>query len=181
MEWGGEPSTISKFGEYSYSSGSLTLQNFNIQTFLNRKEWTIEFWVYYINQVYYCLLSAPFLQYLPYYQGNYNLFILSSNNRGWDLFPPDSSFSTGPMSLNEWHHVAIVRKNEQCKRFHDGILVKTQNFGSAYITSGSDFTLSANNCYIDDFRMSDIARYDGNFTPEQYVLNDIVYSDLLFK
>lgn len=178
---GGESSSTSKFGKYSYKNGSITLQNFDIQEFLNTKEWTIEFWVYYINQVYYALLQAPLLQYLPYYQGNYNLFILSSNGRDWTLFYPNYTSAAGILSLNEWHHIAIVRKDEECKRFHDGKLVLTQNFNNATIQCGNPFSISANSCYLDDFRISDKAIYVSNFTPKQYFLKNIIYSDLKFK
>lgn len=76
-----------------------------------------------------------------------------------------------PISKNEWHHIALVRKGTAMYGFIDGILVGTETVSYdshdlliiGVITNAKSSTWFKG--YIDEFRVSNIARWAENFTP----------------
>jgi len=82
-----------------------------------------------------------------------------------------SSGWLGTLTLNLWYHIAIVVSGGYCKVYKDGTLwtsfpaifggMDTLYFGRwALEDVGSVFP-----AYIDEFRISNVARYTANFTP----------------
>ena len=99
----------------------------------------------------------------------------SGGGLGWYVYKNAVILSTGGgyMTNNTWQHVAWVRNSGVSKIYIDGVErasatdTNSHNFnvnciiGSDYVSSGSrDF-----NGYIDELRVSNIARYTTTFTP----------------
>ena len=77
------------------------------------------------------------------------------------------------MTANTWQHVALVRNGTNLQIYIDGTARGTPsttdnlNYSHAsYILIGVDEAFNRDgNGYIDEYRVSNIARYTGNFTP----------------
>jgi hypothetical protein len=89
----------------------------------------------------------------------------------------DGTFFSNNIPLNEWHHVALVRNNGVIKSYFNGVNFKTVSnaltigtppsmaigsYNSGSTTSTSAYPFSG---YIDEVRVSNIARYTDDFTP----------------
>jgi len=87
--------------------------------------------------------------------------------------------STSNVSSNVWYHVAVVRENGTFKLFFDGNLEATRTaninidtaggtttFRDFRIGMGDSSTDNSYNGFIDELRISSIARYSANFTPQ---------------
>jgi len=80
----------------------------------------------------------------------------------------------GSISLSAWHHVAVVRSAGVFTLYVDGVSVATKtssayNFtNTTYFAIGSDYNEQEAlvNGSIDEVRLSKIARYSANFTPQ---------------
>ena len=88
-----------------------------------------------------------------------------------------SSVSSG-MSANAWSHVALCRAAGTTRLFVDGIVKSTNTTwtGSVPISNiGRSGIFNSNflNGYVDDLRMSRVARYTANFTPPTAPFPDI--------
>lgn len=86
--------------------------------------------------------------------------------------------STSNVSNNTWYHVAVVRENGTFKLFFDGNLEATRTanlnidtasgtttFRDIRIGMGDATNDNSYNGFIDELRISSIARYSANFTP----------------
>lgn len=79
-------------------------------------------------------------------------------------------FSTSTFSANSWYHIAITKDGNTWKLFFNGALEATGT-GTVPITSTGPFKIgqvgffSDINGHIDEFRMSNTARYTSSFTP----------------
>lgn len=113
-----------------------------------------------------------------------------SNKRGWlYFFTPDNtsngyyidsanSSTTPPVQgnvlLNEWTHVAVVRENGIVKTFINGHMTKSSNTSTAVHGLNLDLNIGkySNNItsdkffqgYMDEIRISNVARYSTSFT-----------------
>lgn len=83
----------------------------------------------------------------------------------------DGDFSLN-LTLNTWHHIAFQRKNNTLFFFYDGNLINPNSTQQSSYAFGDDSCInikyassSSSPFYIDELRLSNIARYDGNFTP----------------
>ena len=100
---------------------------------------------------------------------------MSNNGSAWNIF---SGHAYGPaLSANTWHHVAMVRNSGATKVYLDGTAIG--DFNTSQLTSissnainiGSDIGTGTGaqswglDGYIDEFRVSNNARYTSNFTP----------------
>ena len=77
--------------------------------------------------------------------------------------------SEGP-SVDTWYHFAWVRNSGTSKVYIDGTEIltasDTTNYTDTYFTIGAYYTSYLElNGYIDEFRISHVARYTSNFTP----------------
>jgi len=99
---------------------------------------------------------------------------LVRNGDGSDEF--DARTSSGSVKYNQWTHLAGVRHNDQFKFYVDGSLIKQ---GDAFDLTATDvlaWNIGVRNLagysgvhfkgYIDEVRLSKVARYTGSFTPE---------------
>lgn len=78
--------------------------------------------------------------------------------------------STTALVVNTWYHLAIVRTNTQYRFFINGIEQNSitsalQMQPAAFSTFRLGGNTSAYNGFIDEFRISSVARYTANFTP----------------
>lgn len=77
-------------------------------------------------------------------------------------------------TIGVWRHYAVVRANNVIYRFENGILIGTDNYTVSISVPSINPVFGAYNynavnldCTIQDFRISDIARYTANFTPPE--------------
>lgn len=90
-----------------------------------------------------------------------------------------------PISLSTWHHLAVVRKNDDFIFFVDGRTVwNGTHSGSLYVSSSNkNITLggyySQANVSLDEFRISNTALWTSDFTPSayEYGLAKFIYID----
>jgi hypothetical protein len=165
----------SKFGGKSlYLDGSSYLDN--MLNPLNDFNFTVDWWEYRIS-------SQSGSQYQmqgsayganPFSIGHvYNsniCFSLSSTGKSWDMA---LNLIIGPVILNEWTHYALVRKGNVFYAFQNGVLKNT--FNSDKLLYGADLSSCIGaygssygfNGYIDEFRISNIARWTENFNPNK--------------
>lgn len=150
-------------------SGYLTLNNNTGLTFTG--DFTIEAWVYLDSLPnHFALLEAR----SGANQTGY-LFYVTNNGfyrLAW-LDAPGTQYSTIPIFLQRWTHVAICRSNNIISFYVDGV----RDTGLSFVNAS---TVTANNSnprigrlmdgqyangYLEELRVSTIARYSGNFTP----------------
>lgn len=83
--------------------------------------------------------------------------------------------SSTVLSLNTWHHVALVQESGSQTLYLDGVSVGTSTSGVAFGGNTLDVEIGSNpatttqrfNGYIDDLRITKgVARYTSNFTPQ---------------
>jgi hypothetical protein len=143
-------------------------------------DFTAECWIYptAADGCIFCLNTAPsaFAAVRLGLGASGSIGLLSSTN--------GSSFAINAASgnvytLNAWQHIAVVRNGGNIIVYHNGTAVITSTAVSATtaLMAGTESILGAidfrNNAdfisfyqgYIDDFRVSNMARYTGNFTP----------------
>jgi hypothetical protein len=88
---------------------------------------------------------------------------------GWRWYADGSRDATGSPVTGTWYHIAIERVDGEVTFYVDGIglasatVTTALNFSSMAIGAffSTSFTLSG---YVDEVRVSNIARYNGNFT-----------------
>jgi len=92
--------------------------------------------------------------------------------------------STATLLSSQWYHIAVVRSGINVNVYLNGTSIISATFsGSGYTTTGNTYTLggyystittlsSLMNGYIDEFRVSKIARYTGNFGPQFRIFPD---------
>ena len=150
---------------------------FNGQSFLKAKlvssgDMTVDFWYY--QGSFTTSYPTPFDWVINNTRGNlvhmaspmsYQISVLNGNQNNGTFDPPP---------LNRWNHIAVVRSgiNQYC--FVNGILKSTinnVNLENDYIIIGYD-GFDMNGCpftgYIDEFRISNVARWSSNFSPPDH-------------
>lgn len=161
--------TQSKFGAASISfdgTGDWLLFPHNVDQFLSTGNFTVEMWVYRNASGTYGLVGKG--------TGTTGWLVsLNSSNQVVFTFASSTITSTGTVSATTWTHIAVVREGtstNQTKIYingtNDGTGTVSTDFNqtnSMYV--GADRTGgSAFNGYIDDLRITRIARYTANFT-----------------
>jgi hypothetical protein len=95
----------------------------------------------------------------------------SSNGSSWNLI---SNATIGTATANTWHHIAVVRDGTNIKAYMNGTVGSTSavsttalmtTSGQICIGSALGFSNSYFTGFIDDLRISKVARYTANFTP----------------
>ncbi len=155
-----------------------TLPN-NIVSSLD-SNFTIEAWIYPTSNLSFLQSESIFsfgnsssdFMTLALFSGNNSpLFSISVNNQETDII------STAKVTINSWHQVAIVSNEGHATLYLDGNSVVTDTLDSFPNSLGggagttddwlgksevSPITFSG---YMDEFRISDVARYLANYTP----------------
>lgn len=184
--------TQSKFGGYSgYFNGGqyINISSSNLPDF--NSDWTIDWWEY-RTQTYNdtaCVFNLTNGEYnndrgiLVGYTMNSNISVyIASPTTQWDI---SSGASMGSVLVNQWVHRALVKNGNNYYTFQNGLLITT--FTSS-LSIRTDLTVGsignyANGlrylfAYVDNFRISNIARWTSNFTvptEEDYKNNTPLY------
>ncbi|PJI09331.1 MULTISPECIES: Ig-like domain-containing protein [Clostridium] len=175
-----------KFGNSSaYFNGNsgldipCTSSEFNF----GNKDFTIDFW--------FSLPSFSGNKYFVSFNSDLSFAIATSNivsNGLWVGIGNGSSWTYGmetgenSVSFNTWHHFALVRKDSSLSIYLDGTNIKTLNIGTVNILNpNSKITIGYAPWFsshltgnIDEFRISNIARWTSNFTPPTNSYNNVL-------
>lgn len=167
--------TQSKFGGKSlFLNGTNQYISTPATTDLNLPgDFTVEWWEYRTSgtSVAFCggfgaPADASYL--IGYYNSGAIKLYLSSNGTSFDIA---NGVTMGTAILNTWTHYAVARQGNNFYTFQNGIqqatfssssVIIAQNYPNVigYSTGGTYFA-----GYIDEFRVSKVARYTSNFTP----------------
>lgn len=178
----------SKFGDSSfYFNGSayLTIPGYDFGT----DDFTIDWWEYPTNanagtrftNVYCTAFATQAGGLLTHLYYNNGLQVYLSNKTGgtstndWNVL---AGKTLGNNVVNTWTHRAVVRSGSSLMFFKNGLLEHTYNIGTNKIGYSADRPWGIGNWasdymqtgysyigYIDEFRVSDIARWTESFTP----------------
>jgi hypothetical protein len=102
--------------------------------------------------------------------GRYNLFLVSGVLTG-NFYGASSTTFGGSISTNTWTHIALVRSGSTITVYVDGTALGTTETNSSAIGNTGQLTIGADTSgvntfvgYIDELRISNTARYTGNFS-----------------
>ena len=164
----------SKFGGASAlfdgSNDYLTVDTSTDFTFTG--DFTLECWVRFpvlpANPSNITLWNCDHLFYIAYYSGS-NFWEIDIFQGGQNRV---TTIASGNLNLttNTWYHIAYSRSGGTVKVFLDGVEKCSIAYGSTISTTspnqlGSSPTYGYKNMYIDEFRISNNARYTSGFTP----------------
>lgn len=141
---------------------------------LGTSDFTIDFWVNLssTNGIFIRIGGIP--------NQTYSQICLSNNSGVFrcEIYPKNNTASGGikqtysAISTNTWHHIALVRNSTSFKLYLDGTCIISMTSSMSLETPdtltfvGGDPTSYNNmNGYIDELRISNIARWISNFTP----------------
>jgi len=95
-------------------------------------------------------------------------------------------FDGGNLSLNNWHHVAAVIRSGNLYLYVNGVMGDSTTLGSPldspdrfHITQDAWVTENNFNGYVDEVRVSSVARYSSNFTPQTSAFYSDAQTELL--
>ena len=103
------------------------------------------------------------------------------NNTGYGYLIPNNAGSAdvyagyGTLTLNQWHHLALVRNGTTVTFYRNGVFVASTTSVSFNMTNTTNIRVGGPlpayvsdgsfGGYIDDLRVTKYARYTANFTP----------------
>jgi hypothetical protein len=101
-------------------------------------------------------------------QATMGLAIYLTDGAGWQSLAPSTAFP-----LNQWNHVAIVYQNGAYTGFINGVATGVVKSAIGFGLSGGTMTIGGNQYntasqfpgYLDEMRVSNVARYPTSFTP----------------
>ena len=146
-------------------------------------DFTVEMWIYprqASRQALFAFDADHRLGIDYHYAGTRNINIwASSSGAGWNLLTTDSGGGlsgkgSSSMTLNGWHHVALVRSGNRWMSFVDGVLDVDQTIAGSVIDRNENmnfgrwgaFAVAGFNGLMDEIRISSVARYTASgFTP----------------
>ena len=145
-------------------------------------DFTVELWYYATSFP----NNMPLVDYNPVGARNAAYFTLWITSSGQPYYYTNGTTQiTGTSTLlNTWNHVAVVRLGTSTKMYVNGVVQSTTYTDSnTYLSSagrpmiGGDSGAPSNNLkffgYIDDFRVSNVARYTANFYTGPYTASSL--------
>lgn len=173
----------SKFGGYTLlnataagTANGMTIGNFTIAA---STSFTIETWVYFTNNYVYQVFLGDNVSSQITSTGYFSA--TASTGEYYDYGNGNTVRTTaGFMSLNAWHHIAFVRNGTTVAIYLDGVVSPLAGSGaSTGIVGGASAQFSlgcaTGSCaaygivgYLSEFRISKMARYTANFTPQTF-------------
>jgi len=203
-------STAPKFGDGAYDVTTTGRAHYvsNDGNF-NFAQGTVEFWINkptawndFAYKGFFGVHAAGVADFRVYKDGNNRLGFYAHGSPSSNIFGMEGVLAT-PLSSNEWHHIAVVWDSSSNYKqiFVDGVApAEIVGFGGAVnavsgtypaqMTIGAVQSGSAGGGHFyDEFRISDVVRYNGNFTPpiaafvvpEPATLSVIALSGLLMR
>jgi hypothetical protein len=158
-KFGGASALFDGTGDYCISYGNFTL---------GTGDWTIESWVR-------PQTTAETNNYLCDLRSNSGptiAIIMDSNKLGYRIFYGGSVVTGGTLTADTWNHIAMVKSGTTIYTFTNGVLSNTYTSVTtnypvcSSIVIGARFSISEFfNGHMDEFRVSDSARYTAAFTP----------------
>ncbi len=162
----------SKFGGKSlYFNGAAYLST--VELIPQSGDFTVDWWEYVVDRS-----ATRFAQSINGGCGgicagganNLNELYISSTGTDWDITNGFDAFST---TKNSWVHWALVRNNDTWTTYRNGVqFSQLSGAGAIYSNSAGlvigSFLYDSNHYfsgYIDEFRISDVARWTSDFTP----------------
>ena len=96
---------------------------------------------------------------------------IRTDSSNWNYYSNGDNSSLGTSATNTWYHIALVRNSGTINFYVDGTSVNsesdTNDYSGVYLAIGgyysTSFLLTGN---IDEFRISNTARYTANFTTQ---------------
>ena len=166
--------TEKKFGErslYFTGTGKMSVKMDELGLDING-DWTFDWWenpsAITWKQAIVCIPNGEYGLILgcPDSAGTYSRMM--AGNTAWDVIPVTE---IGAVATGKWVHRAIVKSGNKVYSFHDGNLVNTVTWGGDLVATDvleigyRNTTTSAGgfNGYIDELRISNIARWTANF------------------
>lgn len=181
-----EPTQITKFGNSLYLDGSSYLTT-NFNNIFGNNDFTIDWWEYRISTS-----NKSFIFSTMKSSDGYGIAIVDYKNGSLFAYVDDTSNNRrisrgdfGPVTYEVWNHYALVKNGNNLIFYKNGTAVYTNSSytysignGDGVICLGSNWYSNERNYYfkgyIDEFRISNIARWTTNFTPptSQYSKDD---------
>ena len=150
-------------------------------------EVTIEFWYYQISR------GEEFIVATEYFNTGWGFHNENPNVLQWRVEggPYSLGGSNFPIPYNEWMHVAGVYDGSELRLYANGTLVASEAYSGTISdsrnedivinrhvwASGSSSRLTGQ---LDELRISNVARYDGDFTPPAYAFEPDVNTLALY-
>ena len=159
-----------KYGASGYFNGtSAYLTAASSAITLGTSDFTIEFWVYPLDVRTFSLYDSRTNETNP----NGNGFVIgTSASQAWVVYQAANRIVGPTVVANQWTHVAVTRSGSSVKMWINGVQVgstwtTTGSFSDGATLIGTDYPKNARFVYgyIDDFRISQFARYTSTFTP----------------
>ena len=182
--------SVSPGGSIHFTGASLQYLTIPTDTSLalGTNNFTIEFWAYETTRAAYPSLflydnAASGTSPTSFFISSTGTILMTDGGSSWSLV-----LTWSPVSLNAWHHYALVRNNNTFTLYIDGTSVATgtstyslpQPYGSMQI--GSDQAGPNIDGYITNYRIvNGTAVYTGNFTPSTARLTAITNTVLLLS
>jgi hypothetical protein len=156
-------------GDYLIPNSSAS----NLVLGLGSGDFTVEFWVYFNSG-----LGSDIVLYdgrpLSTNGAYPTLYVNSSSQLSYVVSSADRITSASAFSTSTWYHIALARSGTSTKMFVNGTQVgSTYTDSTNYLSASRRPTIAINgfnetaaplNGYIDDLRISKVARYTANFT-----------------
>jgi hypothetical protein len=155
---------------FNSNDGYIATDSSSIYT-LNTSDFTIEFWLYANSTITGNVIVSNVIG--STYTTNDWKMIFNNNNVQLSIFNSGLTLqSLNHITTNTWYHIAIVREGSLFTLFVNGVVNSTFTYSgsvdngvSNIIKLGGITAGTTMDGYIDDFRLSNIARYHTNFTP----------------
>ena len=162
-------SDVSKFGKSLYLNGSSLIRTTNDYT-LGDTDFTIDAWV---NILQYCDRSDTGRAIFNFNSNTWHIAVFYGGQMSWQQNIGGAYIQTNAaVPKNEWHHIAVThRKSANLTSLYlDGALQSTLNETITMLTGKLTVGLHAYQTryfigYLDEFRISNCARWTENFTP----------------
>jgi hypothetical protein len=144
-------------------------------------DWTVEFWyrpdgTASVNDRLFQTRNGDFVSgiYIAHEQFNANQIGFGYDINGstpWDYLSGGTA-----VTANSWYHIALVRNGSDFRLYLDGTSVANTTYAGSIYLSGSDTCVigaqtvgstRANSGWIENFRITSVARYTSAFTPPE--------------
>ena len=173
--------TLSKVGSFSaYFSGSAYVSLAANQAFMFPSDFTVEAWVYPTTTNAYGFICSTLVTTgnatgIGFGFGNGTLIPNIYTGGAW------TALGSNTVSQNVWTHLAFVRSGSTISAYTNGVFSgstsNSSNFSDGKLGIGVLSSTYANNFYtgyIDEFRISQFARYTSNFIPSTTAFKTVV-------
>lgn len=176
-----------KFGNSSmYFGGSQFLTFQNLIFILGTSDFTIDWWEYCISpEIRFSINSLNTAGYSNLYVGYNKTGIYSTTEVGsWNVLSQSNAFPTNVNNI--WNHFALVRNGNVLILYKNGVnSFEYDSFSPNFVNGDGLCFIGTNRLsdnkfftgYIDEFRVSNVARWTSNFTPptEPYSVSPNMY------